>query len=172
MSVMVAAKGATATAAAGKQASNISKEMFGYDFVGLGVKILIFQVIALLIAKYIELVNGANNALKTLLNLFGIGTPNFLPQAVIEFYTTGWNGIKYWDVVKMATVLLIVLEYLNYRKTQQALGGEPSPMTEGLFLLLIGFFLIITLPEMIQRWKESTQLKPADELLGGGGYSF
>lgn len=165
---MKAVQAAGIAKSAGGQASNISKEMLGYDFVGLGVKILMFQVIALLVAKYIELVIGTNNALKGLLNLLGVATPSFLPQAVVDFYTTGWNGIKYWDVIKMATIVLIFIEYMNYRKSQKALGGQPSAFTEGLFMLLIGFFLVITLPEMIQRFKDSTALKPEEFQRGIG----
>jgi hypothetical protein len=167
MSVVLAAKAAQTGLAVGQAVQKVQKEVLGYDFVGLLVKLLFFQAVALLIAKYIELVNGVNNALKTLLGVLGINVPNFLPQVVIDFYTTGIKGVKYWDVIKIITVLLIVLELNNYIKAQKALGGEPSPMTEGVFFLLIGFFLIITVPEMVQRIKEANAVPPLE---GGGGF--
>jgi len=139
----------------------ISTEALGYDFIGLLVKVVFFQIAALLIAKYIEAVIGTSSFIVGLARLLGFNIPMFLPQAVVDFYTNGWHGIKYWDVIKLATIAIIAIEMNNYMKTQKALGAEPSPGTMAVFLLLIGFFLIITLPELIQRLKDANAMTVA-----------
>jgi hypothetical protein len=122
------------------------------------VKVVFFQIIALLIAKYIEVINGASNIILSIAKFFGYNVPMFLPQSVVDFYVNGWNGIKYWDIVKLATIAIIAIELNNYVVSQKNLGGKPSAATVGVFLLLIGFFFMITLPEMIQRIKDANAM--------------
>jgi hypothetical protein len=158
VSVLVAARGAQVAGQAVQAGKQISTELLGYDFVGLLVKIVFFQLAALAIAKYIEAVIGTSNFIVNFAKLLGFQIPSFLPQSVVDFYTSGWNGIKYWDVVKLATVAIIAFEMHQYAQTQKRLGAEPSTATLATFPLIIGFFLIITLPELIQRIKDANAI--------------
>src|SRR5574341_2066521 len=105
-----------------KQAQIGSKEIFGYDFVGLAVKVLFFQLVALLIAKFIETVAGGNTVIKGIALLLGYKVPNFLPQPLLDFFTNGWNGVRYWDVIKGITIAIVLMEYNNYRTQTRQLG--------------------------------------------------
>lgn len=162
--VVVASRAAQAAQAAAigvKSAQNLSIEFVGYDFVGLLVKIVFFQLAALLIAKYFEILKGGQTVFLSILKFFGFNVPVPIGnswQMVLDFYTVGWNGIKYWDVIKLLTILIIAIELNSYMKAQKRLGGEPSPATVATFILIIGFFLIITLPEMIQRIKDANAM--------------
>ena len=169
MSLVLSTKAAQTGLAVGKQVQKVESEMLGYDFIGLGVKILVFQLIALLLAKYIELVIGTNNILKGLLSLVGFQAPNFLPQAVVDFYTNGYHGVKYWDVIKVATIILILVEMNAYVKSQKALGGQASAFTLGIFALFIGFMLVITVPELVQRLKDFAAVTTAPAATNTGG---
>jgi len=165
-----ASRQATQLAAQGYVAARqISTEALGYDFVGLLVKVVFFQLAALLIAKYIEVVIGGSNIIVSIAKFFGYNVPMFLPQSVVDFYTNGWNGIKYWDVVKLATIAIIAIELNQYIKTQKNLGAQPSVATVATFLLFIGFFLIITLPELVQRIKDASAMTsiPNNTVSGG-----
>jgi len=155
-----------AVSASRQVASNVSVELVGYDFIGLLVKVVFFQLVALLIAKYIEVVNGASNIVVSIAKFFGYNVPMFLPQSVVDFYVNGWNGIKYWDVVKFATIAIIAIELNNYVQAQKKLGGQPSAATVGVFLLLIGFFFIITVPELVQRLKDANAMSTAPATTG------
>lgn len=141
-------------------ASGISTELIGYDFIGLLVKVTFFQVVALLIAKYIEFTAGVDNIILRIGAFFGWTPPRFPLQQVIDFYQNGWNGIMYWDLVKMASVAIVLIELNNYVESQKKLGGEPSAATVGVFLLIVGFFLMITIPEMVQRIKDAQAMTP------------
>mgnify|MGYP001562923723 CR=1 FL=1 len=143
-----------------QEGSRVSTELYGYDFIQLLMKILFFQIAAYAIAKYMDLVIGIASGWRTLLQILGFNTPNFFPQQFVDFYKNGYRGVRYWDIIKGLTVLLIILEYSNYRKTQINLGYTPSVMTEAVFWLIIGFFLAITVPELYQRVKEANQLFP------------
>lgn len=151
-------KGATLALQGLQGARSVSTELLSYDFVGLLVKIVFFQIAALAIAKYIEAIIGSSNFIVGLAKLLGFSIPAFLPQPVIDFYTNGYHGIKYWDVVKLATVLIIAVEMNQYYNTQKKLGAEPSAATIATFVLFIGFFLIITLPELVQRVKDANAM--------------
>jgi len=128
-----------------------AKELFGYDFIGLIVKLFIFQLVALLIAKFIETVLGANTVIKGIAGLLGYSIPKFLPQQLTDFFTNGWMGVRYWDVIKGISITVVIMEYSNYRTQTLQQGQEPSPATEAVFYLIIGFFLIITVPELYNR---------------------
>jgi len=164
---VVVAEGARQTVKAAQEAQRLSAELIGYDFVGLLMKVVFFQIAALAIAKYIEGVLGASNFIVGLARLLGFNIPAFLPQSLIDFYQNGWAGVKYWDIVKLLTVAIIAMELNSYANAQKKLGGEPSPAAVAVFLLLIGFFMLITLPEMIQRIKDAAAMSspPLDEVI-------
>lgn len=155
-------------------AKNISMEALGYDFVGLVAKIGLYYIAALLFSKYLELVAGGATLLRNFLALLGFQVPLFVPQPILDFWQNGYMGIKFWDVVKTISLALVFWEYSNYRRAQQQLGREPSPMTEGIFWLLMGFIAMITFPELIQRLRDVVAMTspPPSETTEGGSFTF
>ncbi len=61
----------------------------------------------------------------------------------------GFKGIKYWDVIKIVAIILVVLEWhsLSQRRTL-------TPTTQGLFLVIASGLALFTIPELFQRLKE------------------
>ena len=138
---------------AGKQ---VSKEIFGYDFVGLIVKLVVFYGVALVIAKVMEAIIFARGAFVILANTLGYNIPSAdqLPQSFKDLFgETGVKGFKFWDIIKIVSILLVVAEFMRYVNTNKALGAKSSPMTIGIFTLIIVALGLTTIPELIQRLK-------------------
>lgn len=134
----------------------LSKEIFGYDFVGLLVKLFIFYSVGFVIAKVMEAIIFSRGVFTTLANLFGFQIPNSeqLPTALINLFgETGLHGFKFWDFVKIISVLLVIAEFFQYLNTQKMTGGKPSPMTMGIFTLIIISLGLVTIPELLKRIK-------------------
>lgn len=137
----------------GKQ---LSKEIFGYDFVGLLVKLFIFYAVAFVIAKVMEAIIFSRGVFTTLANLLGFQIPNSeqLPTSLINLFgEQGFHGFKFWDIVKMISILMVTAEFFQYLNTQKSLGGKPSPMTMGIFTLIIISLGLVTIPELLKRIK-------------------
>ena len=86
---------ASAVASTGIQAGKqVSKEIFGYDFVGLILKLVVFYGVALIIAKVMEAIIFARGAFVILANTLGYNVPNSdqLPQSLKDLF--GGKGLK------------------------------------------------------------------------------
>lgn len=137
----------------GKQ---ISKEIFGYDFVGLMLKLFIFYAVAFIISKFFEAIILGQGAMITFLNLFGLKIPtsDIIPDFIKGLFSnTGVKGFKFWDIVKIISILLVTAEFFQYMNSQKNSGGKSSPMTMGLFTLIIIGLGLTTIPELIKRFK-------------------
>ena len=144
---------ATTGLQAGKQ---VSKEIFGYDFVGLILKLVVFYGVALVIAKVMEAIIFSRGAFVVLANTLGYNVPSVdqFPQSLKDLFgETGVKGFKFWDIIKIVSILLVVAEFMRYVNTNKALGSKSSPMTIGIFTLIIVALGLTTVPELIQRVK-------------------
>ena len=148
---------ATAISTTGLQAGKqVSKEIFGYDFVGLILKLVVFYGVALIIAKVMEAIIFSRGAFVILANTLGYNVPNAdqLPQSLKDLFgEQGIKGFKFWDIIKIVSILLVVAEFMRYVNTNKALGAKSSPMTIGIFTLIIVALGLTTVPELIQRVK-------------------
>ena len=138
---------------AGKQISN---EIFGYDFVGLMIKLFIFYSIAFVFAKFMEAVIFLRGGFKIIANTLGFNIPNAdqLPQSLKDLFgDTGLKGFRFWDIIKIISILLVTAEFFRYVNTNKKLGAKSSPMTIGIFTLIILTLGIATIPELIKRFK-------------------
>ena len=148
---------ASAVATTGIQAGKqVSKEIFGYDFVGLIVKLFVFYTVAFVFAKLMEAIIFARGAFVIIANTLGFNIPSAdqLPQSLKDLFgETGVKGFKFWDIIKIVSILLVVAEFMRYVNTNKALGAKSSPMTIGIFTLMIVALGLTTIPELIQRVK-------------------
>ena len=148
---------ATAVATTGIQTGKqVSKEIFGYDFVGLILKLVVFYGVALIIAKVMEAIIFARGAFVILANTLGYNIPNAdqLPQSFKDLFgEQGVKGFKFWDIIKIVSILLVTAEFMRYVNTNKALGAKSSPMTIGIFTLIIVALGLTTVPELIKRVK-------------------
>jgi hypothetical protein len=147
---------ATAISTTGIQAGKqVSKEIFGYDFVGLIIKLFVFYAVAFVFAKFMEGVIYARGAFTVIANTLGFSIPSNeqLPQSLKDLFEEGVKGFKFWDIIKIVSILLITAEFFRYVNTNKALGAKASPMTIGIFTLMILALGLTTVPELIQRVK-------------------
>ena len=138
---------------AGKQ---VSKEIFGYDFVGLILKLVVFYGVSFIISKVMEAIIFSRGAFVILANTLGFNIPNVdqFPQSLKDLFgETGIKGFKFWDIIKIVSILLVTAEFMRYVNTNKALGAKSSPMTIGIFTLIIVALGLTTVPELIQRVK-------------------
>ena len=153
-------------AVGGQQAASISKEMFGYDFIGLLTKLTIFYVIAYLFAKFMEAIIYGGNFLNSFIlgagSLFGLKIPKkeVFPKVLVDLFIDGYGPQKivYWDIVKALSLALVVFEGIQYFNANKKNGGDISPMTLGIFSLIIGGIGLVTIPELVNRNKPTLTL--------------
>jgi len=139
-------------------ASKTVESLAGYDFIGLMTRILVFYVVAIVIAKVMELIIFASAGLTTASRLFGIPLPNNVPDVIRKLFDEGYDvggaKIKFWDLVKLLSVLLVIMEMLNFIQIEKAIGRKPAPTTLGVFVLIIAALTLISVPDLIQMIRE------------------
>lgn len=141
---------AIATGAA-SGAQEFLTEKFGFDFVGLIIKLAIYFLVALVFAKFMEAVIFLRGGFIAFANLFGLKIPTaeMLPESLKKLFDGGVGGFKYWDIVKLIAIILVIGEFIRYINIPQ----KSSPLTIGIFLLIISALAITTLPELAKRLK-------------------
>ena len=137
------------------QARQFATEQFGYDFVGLIVKLTIFFTVALVFAKFMEAVIFVRGGFVLLANVLGFQIPSAeqIPDSLKKLFNGGVGGFKFWDIVKLVAIALVVAEFVMYLSNQKNSGGKPSPMTIGIFVLIFSLLGITTVPELYKRIK-------------------
>lgn len=153
-----AAIAAKAGAVGFQLAQGASKTLAGYDFVGLLARIIIFYTVALVIAKIMELIIFAQSGISTAANLFGIPLPKTVPEFVRKLFSEGYRvgsvTIKWWDLIKILSVLIVLMEMFSYLQQQKAIGTKPAPTTIGVFILIISALVVVSVPDLIQMIRE------------------
>lgn len=155
-----------------------SMELFGYDFVGLIIKMLVIYVFAWLAEIYLKgriFFDDPNNQRRIGLAFFGLA--GVLVNLLFEYFEKqkkagesiksidnetlrqlfgegvpiGQFNIKYWDLIKILINLLLIVEALQYFEKSKLNNSQPSPMTYGAFVVIIGIHGMTTLPNLIEK---------------------
>jgi len=139
-------------------ASGSVKSLTGYDFVGMMSRIVVFYVVALVIAKIMETIVFFSGGLNTAASLFGIPMPKTVPNVIRKLFVEGYNvggmTIKWWDLIKVISVIMVLMEMMQYINQQKLIGAKPAPSTLGVFAIIIGALTLITVPELVQMVRE------------------
>ena len=155
-----------------KQAREVSTELLGYDFVGLGVKLVFYFGLAYLFAKFMEAVISATGWWLGMLKFFGASVPTSdqLPDPLIKLFTTGYQGFKFWDFVKAGAIIMVGWEAYSYYENNKKLGGAASPMTLLIFGGIESALIVTTIPELIGRIQSKNLILSASS--GNVGSTF
>ncbi len=137
-----------------KTGQKLSSDAFSYDFPGLVSKLVVFFIAAYVITKVFESIINIDSTLRFILKTAGINFPETFPIEIVDFFRDGFKGVKFWDIVKVLSILLVIMEWNNWNNTQKALKISPSPMTQGVFAVIITGLVLVTVPELFQRLKE------------------
>ena len=80
--------------------------------------------------------------------------PTTLPEWTVKLFTTGFHNITFWQIVQVISVLIIVVEYMQYDRMLKEKGEKPN-VTTGAVFAMIGLGLsLITFPQIVQKIKE------------------
>jgi len=144
-----------------RKAGKISVEQFGYNFVNLGLMLMTYFIISFAIAKYFEAVILGKGIINDLAKLLGF-TPTFPEnENVRKLFVDGFGDQKivYWDLIKGIAIILVIIEWQRFNDTQKAVDGKTSPITHGIFSLIVGLLTVITIPKVITTIKTINQIQ-------------
>jgi len=127
-------------------------ERFNFDFVNLGIKLIVYFVVLFVFAKFMESIIFARGAFVIVANLFGFNIPTSeqVPQSLKDLFDGGISGFKFWDVVKIIAIFLVIAEFMGYMNRNK---GNTSPMTIGIFisiLIVLGVTTVFDLKTRLQ----------------------
>ena len=141
-----------------KEASQVSKKLLGFDFIPLITSLVIFYVLAFLIAKFMEasiLAKGGVMAFATLLG-YTVPSKEQLPDTWAKLFTDeGINGIKFWDLVNVSVLLIVIATALMHKKNVEAMGGQVEPTTWAIFIMLGAFVSIAGLSKLVMNFSQN-----------------
>ena len=147
----IALMGARAGLKASKQ---YSVSVLGYDFIGLAMRLFLFLGVGVLIQAYMTATISGGNWLNSIAGFFNIKFPSTLPEWLTRLFTTGYNGVTFWQVLQISAILLVLFEYMQYDRSLKEKGEKPNVTTQSLFLLIALLLSIMVVPQTIQKFKE------------------
>lgn len=133
-----------------QQGRKLGIDLLQYDFGGLVAKLAIVYGFAWVFGQIIQVSNGLNVWLSGILKFLGFNVPQ-LPKWVIDFYNTGFNGVQYWDLVKVGLILIVGMEFYRYKKSCDNVGQSLNPATVAVFLIILTGIMALTLPGLWSR---------------------
>jgi len=137
-----------------KASREYSVSVLGYDFIGLVSRLAIFFITGFLINSYFRATISGGMWLNSLAGFFGLNFPTTLPEWTTKLFTTGFHNITFWQIVQVISVLIIVIEYMQYDRMLKEKQEKPN-ITTGAVFAMIGLGLsLITFPQIIQKVKE------------------
>ena len=154
---MVAAGVALMGARAGLKASKqYSVSVLGYDFIGLAMRLFLFLGVGVLVQAYFSATITGSGWLRTFASFFNINLPPAIAEdsPLYKLFTTGYQGVAFWQIMQIIAVLLIVIEYMQYDRMLKEKGEKPNASTTALFLLIALALSVMVIPETVQKFKE------------------
>ena len=137
-----------------KASREYSVSVLGYDFIGLISRLAIFFITGFLINSYFQATIQGGIWLNSLAGFFGLNFPTTLPEWATKLFTTGFHNITFWQIVQVISVLIVVMEYMQYDRMLKEKQEKPN-ITTGAVFAMIGLGLsLITFPQIIQKVKE------------------
>ena len=134
-----------------KASREYSVSVLGYDFIGLISRLAIFFITGFLINSYFQATIQGGIWLNSLAGFFGLNFPTTLPEWTTKLFTTGFHNITFWQIVQVISVLIVVMEYMQYDRMLKEKQEKPN-ITTGAVFAMIGLGLsLITFPQIVQK---------------------
>ena len=156
MAVIPAALLASAGA---KQVRKISEQRLGFDFIPLLTSLFLFYSIAFVFAKFMEAVKFATGGWLAIANFIGIKIPSTeeLPSTWNQLFDeAGYKGIKWWDLVNVVAILIVIATAFNFQKSVEASGNgnKVSYITWAIFAMIAGFIIVTGVSKLVVKLQE------------------
>ena len=137
-----------------KSSREFSVSQLGYDFIGLFIRLAFFLLMGVLVQSYFTASIVGGNWLNSVAGFFNIKFPSTLPEWVVKLFTTGYNGIAFWQILQISAILLVLIEYTQYDRMLKEQGQKANVTTQGVFLMLGLALSLLVFPQTIQKIKE------------------
>ena len=137
-----------------KSSREFSVSQLGYDFIGLFIRLAFFLLMGVLVQSYMTASIVGGNWLNSVAGFFNIKFPSTLPQWVVKLFTTGYNGVAFWQILQISAILLVLIEYTQYDRMLKEKNQKPNVTTQGVFLMLGLALSLLVFPQTIQKIKE------------------
>ncbi len=137
-----------------KASREYSVSVLGYDFIGLISRLAIFFLTGFLINSYFQASIQGGIWLNSLAGFFGLKFPATLPDWTVKLFTTGYHNITFWQIVQSISVLIIVVEYMQYDRMLKQNNEKPNITTMAVFAMIGLGLSLITFPQIIQKIQE------------------
>ena len=72
--------------------------------------------------------------------------PDSFPQKPIRF------NLKFWDIVNIVAILIIVVTAFNFQKSTEATGAKVQPITWVIFGLIVGFITLTGVSKLVMKY--------------------
>ena len=151
-----------------KASKQYSVSVLGYDFIGLVMRLGIFLTVGVLIQAYFTATIAGSNWLNTVAGFFNIKFPSTLPEWLTKLFSSGYNGVSFWQIMQIVSILLVLIEYQQYDRSLKEKGQKANVTTQGAFLMIALALSLMVFPQMIQKFKERQILStPVTKGFGG-----
>ena len=141
-----------------KEASKISKKSLGFDFIPLLTSLVLYYVIAFAFAKFMEASKFATGGIVSIANFLGFNVPSTeeLPSQWNRLFDeTGYNGVKFWDIINVVALLIVIATALNFQKSVESIPERKvSPITWAIFAMIGGFIVITGVSKLVMKLQE------------------
>ena len=67
---------------------------------------------------------------------FNIKFPDTLPEWLTKLFTTGYNGIAFWQILQVTAILLVIVEYMQYDRMLKEKDQKPNATSQAVFLII------------------------------------
>lgn len=136
------------------------KKELGYDFFNLIVKLVVYFVAAWFLDQYIKAVAGQQNIVARIIGNFGGIIGYLISVNIIEYFTKPeLHKVPYWTVVKGVAMFLVLLEAKNYYELNESDNRKPSPLTLGVFAIILAILGFMTFPDIMEKLKTGNIMK-------------
>ena len=137
-----------------KASREYSVSVLGYDFIGLISRLAIFFITGFLINSYFQATIQGGIWLNSLAGFFGLNFPTTLPEWTTKLFTTGFHNITFWQIVQVISVLIVVMEYMQYDRMLKEKQEKPNITTGAVFAMIGLGWSLITFPQIVQKIQE------------------
>jgi len=144
-----------------RRTKQYSVSVLGYDFIGLAMRLGLFLTVGVLIQAYFTATITGSSWLNIVAGFFNIKFPDTLPEWLTKLFTTGWNGIAFWQILQITAILLVIIEYMQYDRMLKEKDQKANATSQAVFLIIALALALLVVPETVQKFKEMKILSKA-----------
>ena len=113
-----------------------------------------FLTVGVLIQAYFTATITGGSWLNIVAGFFNIKFPDTLPEWLTKLFTTGWNGVAFWQILQVTAILLVIVEYMQYDRMLKENDKTPNATSQAVFLVIALALSLMVFPQTIQKFKE------------------